>query len=77
MKNGGADGDEFAGFERLKSPAPKPVWFALLFLGSVNLGLFVRTAHLGGLIRHDELRAGSILESGGESHEGEREDDDD
>lgn len=47
-------------FERFKRPTPSPIWFGILALGMVNLGLFVRTAHLGGLIRHDELRSGVV-----------------
>lgn len=43
-------------FERFKAPLPSSAWFAISLLGLVNLGLFVRTAHLGGLIRHDELQ---------------------
>ena len=62
-------------FERLKAPAPQAVWFALLFVGIVNLALFVRTAHLGGLIRHDELRTNTMVESGGENHSEEEVDD--
>jgi uncharacterized membrane protein len=42
--------------ERFKGRAPSPIWFGIVALGVINLGLFVRTAHLGGLIRHDELR---------------------
>jgi uncharacterized membrane protein len=42
-------------FDRFKAPTPSPVWFGILVLGVINLGLFVRTAHLGGLIHHDEI----------------------
>lgn len=42
-------------FDRFKGPAPSPVWFGLILLGLVSFGLFVRAAHLGGLIRHEEI----------------------
>jgi len=57
-------------FERFRTPTPTPIWFGILALGVVNLGLFVRTAHLGGLIRHDEIRTGAVL--GGEASSKER-----
>lgn len=44
-------------FEKLKKPLPTSAWWGLVLLGVVSLGVFVRTAHLGGLIRHDELSA--------------------
>lgn len=50
-------------FERFKTAAPAAVWFGVLALGIVNFGLFARTAHLGGLIRHDELRVGMFQSS--------------
>jgi len=38
-----------------------PLWYAglLLALGLVNGGVMAQTAHLGGLIRHSEIRAGA------------------
>jgi uncharacterized membrane protein len=63
-------------FDRFKAPTPSRVWFGILALGLVNLGLFVRTAHLGGLIRHDELRSG-VVQSGESSREGSEKDHDD
>lgn len=59
-------------FERFKRPMPSPIWFGILALGIVNLGLFVRTAHLGGLIRHDELRSG-VVQGGEPSSRGDSE----
>lgn len=43
-------------FERYRTPAPSTVWLGILALGIINVGLFLRTAHLGGLIRHEEIR---------------------
>lgn len=65
-------------FERFKAPMPPTVWFGILGLSVVTLGLFIRTAHLGGLIRHDEIRSGVALNVGaseGESTEKENDDD--
>lgn len=45
-------------FERFRAPLPPAVWFGILGLTLVSLGLFIRTAHLGGLIRHEEIRSG-------------------
>lgn len=65
-------------FDRFKSPTPSPVWIGIVVLGLVNLGLLVRTAHLGGLIRHDELRSGVAQSGESRSGEGsEKEDHDD
>ncbi len=44
-------------FEHFKAPAPTSVWVAILALVVISLGVFIRTAHLGGLIRHDEIRS--------------------
>ncbi len=52
-------------FDRFKAPTPSRAWVGIVALGLLNLGLFVRTAHLGGLIRHDELRQGVV--QGGEA----------
>jgi uncharacterized membrane protein len=46
--------------EWFKRSVPMAVWYGLLVLGGVSFGLMARTAHLGGLIRHDELRAGAV-----------------
>jgi uncharacterized membrane protein len=43
--------------ERFKKPLPPAAWLALVAVGALNLGLFIRTAHLGGLIRHDEINS--------------------
>ncbi len=48
-------------FERFRRPTPVSIWLGILALGVVSLGLFIRTAHLGGLIRHDELRSGAAM----------------
>ncbi len=50
-------------FDRFRAPVPNGVWFGILGLTVLTLGLFVRTAHLGGLIRHDEI--GSVGENKG------------
>lgn len=42
-------------FEKLKGPLPAGAWWGVVLLGILSLGVFFRTAHLGGLIRHDEL----------------------
>jgi len=57
-------------FERFKRPLPIGAWWGLVFLGVVSLAVFVRTAHLGGLIRHDELSGVKSLPQGdSKSHE--------
>lgn len=57
-------------FERFKKPLPSGAWWGVFFLGVLSLGIFVRTAHLGGLIRHDELGgAGSLTGGTTEKHE--------
>lgn len=48
--------------EQTGRAVPSAAFPALLVLALFALGIFVRTAHLGGLIRHDELRA--PIESG-------------
>lgn len=42
-------------FERFKRHLPPAMWWGLVLLGLINIVIFIRTAHLGGLIRHDEL----------------------
>lgn len=42
-------------FERFKRNLPPQMWWGVVLLGVINLAIFIRTAHLGGLIRHDEL----------------------
>jgi len=64
-------------FERFRTPTPTPIWFGILALGVVNLGLFVRTAHLGGLIRHDEIRTGAVLGGEASKEKSEKEEHDD
>jgi uncharacterized membrane protein len=49
-------------FERFKRPLPSSVWWGLVLMGAVCLGIFVRTAHLGGLIRHEEIRGATGME---------------
>lgn len=46
-----------------------PVWYniALLVLALVNGGVIAQTAHLGGMIRHSEIRQGQGAESARES----------
>ncbi|MGE3726169.1 MAG: hypothetical protein AB7I41_11505 [Candidatus Sericytochromatia bacterium] len=41
-----------------------PLWYAglLLTLGLINGGVMAQTAHLGGLIRHSEIRSGAAKE---------------
>jgi uncharacterized membrane protein len=40
---------------RLKKKLPFPVWGILLILGTVSFVHIANTAHLGGLIRHEEI----------------------
>ena len=44
-------------FEKLRRPLPSVAWWGLVLFGAVSLGILIRTAHLGGLIRHEELAA--------------------
>ncbi len=43
-------------FERWKQPAPRLVWMGVFILAVLVLAFFIRTAHLGGLVRHHELQ---------------------
>lgn len=64
-------------FERFRAPVPPAVWFGILGLTLITLGLFIRTAHLGGLIRHDEIRsdiAQTVEAPDGESDEKDNDD---
>lgn len=45
--------------EHKRKALPNSAFFALLFLAIFTLTFFLRTAHLGGLIRHDELHSTS------------------
>ena len=45
---------------RFKRKIPRPVWATLLLLSLVSFVLMARTAHLGGLIRHEEIRPGTV-----------------
>jgi hypothetical protein len=64
-------------FERFRAPVPSAAWFGILGLTLVTLGLFVRTAHLGGLIRHDEIRSGVALSVAAPDGQSEEKDNDD
>lgn len=55
--------------ERFKARVPSLAWFAIFGLTLVALGLFIRTAHLGGLIRHDEIRPSLALPGGASERE--------
>lgn len=44
-------------WSKLKKSLPAATVPALLAVSLVTFGLFIRTAHLGGQIRHEELRA--------------------
>ena len=46
-----------------KRPLPNLSWVFLSAVSAVILLLFLRTAHLGGQIRHDELRSSRIIET--------------
>ena len=48
-------------FERLKRPAPSAIWWGIFAFGIAILVFFVRTAHLGGLIRHDEIKVSTSI----------------
>lgn len=56
-------------FEKFKAPLPTPLWTSLVVLGSVGLILFARTAHLGGLIHHEELGQGTVTVGSEAAHE--------
>lgn len=40
---------------RLKKTLPTPVWGILIIVGAVCFAHIAKTAHLGGLIRHEEI----------------------
>jgi hypothetical protein len=51
--------------------------YATLALSAVTFAMLANTAHLGGLIRHDELRVPGVISSEGVAPEANEKDDDD
>ena len=41
---------------QLRRRISMPIWIAVLFLSLISSGLIVRTAHIGGQIRHEEIQ---------------------
>ena len=50
-----------------RSVIVKPVSFILVVLSLASFGTMAQTAHLGGLIRHSEIRSGAVSNAGNES----------
>ncbi len=48
--------------EQIGRTIPSPIFRVLLVSAFFSLGVFLRTAHLGGLIRHDELRSATEVD---------------
>jgi uncharacterized membrane protein len=65
------------GLLRLKPALRKAVYYFVLVTAIVTTALMVQTAHLGGQIRHSEIRQGTLAELDPAGNDGEEEEEDD
>ncbi len=61
-------------WSKLGRPLPVASFPVLLAISLVTFGLFIRTAHLGGQIRHDEISSGQTVSAQSEGKEKEEDD---